>query len=279
MESNEGETMYNIVTLCISSLFPILFIVPLYVVSKGQLRDNIHVIRKRMLATSMCVPLMSLIPTFIESKRQCPEDTSLVALMGFKDVFLYKDIVQGAVPVLILFVGSIMTIVLERRYRFVLRDSPETWIRDLCVAPVMEELCFRSGLVSYLYVRGWTPTHLILLSPLFFAISHIHHIYDNIYNRRMRFIHALIVAGIQCAYTYLFGCLAALLLLASGSFVAPCVAHMICNFFGFPRFSEIRYYKNKKVIIMGHTFGVVGFIVSLYYVSSHPMKYLLQATC
>lgn len=284
MESYDGRSPFtrSTVTLLVSCMFPILFILPLYVVSKGQRRADIPVIRRRMFATALCVPAFSFIPTYIEFKRLCTVDATFSTLVGFQSIEGLKilcDMLQGAVPVFILFLGSILTSMLERRDMYVHRGRVEIWIRDLVVSPVMEELCFRSGLVSYLYLRQWTHTQLICITPLFFAASHVHHMYDNIYNRGMSALNALIVAVVQCAYTYAFGCFAVFLLLASGSFVSPCVAHMLCNFFGFPRFKEIRYYKNQKVISIGHALGIVGFIAAVSYQKAHPMRYLIHATC
>lgn len=269
-------------TVCISSLFPILFVVPLYLVSKGQRRADINIIRKRLLVTALCVPALSFIPTYIEQRRICADSTAFWVLIGFghtNALQIFYDILQGALPVLILFMGSILTIALEGQVQIIFRDTIESWIRDLVVSPIMEELCFRSGLVSYLHMRKWTYTQLIFVSPLFFSVSHVHHLYDNIYNRGMCVLNAVIVAVIQCTYTYAFGCFAAFLLVASGGFVAPCVAHVICNMFGFPRFGDITYYKNSKIIILGHICGILGFIGAVSYLKSHSAQYLLQATC
>ncbi len=285
MQSNDGQTalIRDFITLFTSFLFPIIFVVPLYIVSKGQRRADTRVVRKRMLATVLCVPTFSFIPTYIEFKRSCSADTALSDVIGFHSLDwpgVLFAVLQGAVPVIILFVGSILTLALETHKSICTqRGRIEIWIRDLLVSPVMEELCFRSGLVSYLHLRQWGPTQLIRISPLFFAVSHVHHMYDNIYNRRMSVLNSLIVAVVQCGYTYAFGCFAVFLLLASGSFVSPCVAHILCNFFGFPSFGEIRYYTNKKVISIGHVLGIVGFTAAVYYQKSHSMQYLVQATC
>jgi membrane protease YdiL (CAAX protease family) len=181
----------------------------------------------------------------------------------------------GIVPILILFVGSILTILLERKDDFFSRDSIEAWIRDVIVAPCAEELYFRAGVISFLYLNKVETKALIFLSPMLFGLSHVHHMYDNIVHCRLSVRHAAVVAMVQFAYTYVFGCLAAFLLLKTGNILAPISAHALCT-----RFGDIKGYKYSTVIAIAHICGVVGLgsVIAwmawdsrLGYVSMNPM--------
>lgn len=279
MSSNEkdGHPVRALETFVVSIMFPLIFIVPLHVVSKGQGRDNPQVIRRRILATSIYVPLLSFIPAYLEYCRTCQQGTfrGFMELLGLGSSHVslsgaLSDALQGAMPIIVLFTGSILTLILENSSEL-RRGNVETWIRDLLSSPLMEEICFRSGLIAYLHLRQWNNNQLLFLSPLFFALSHLHHIYDYIYNRGMSIIYALIVSIVQFSYTYAFGCFGAYLFLRTGSLLSPFIAHMLCNFFGLPRFGNIRYYQNPKCITLGHLFGLLGFIKMVPF-SSHPMQ-------
>ena len=283
-----------------SLLFPLFYVLPLYVLpgNGGGSRRSKSVMRQRILITSLYVPLVFWIPAFVqlttgskgcfeEYKSVLPTSNSriLCGLLGLPMSgavgHYYTAILVGIGPILILFVGSILTILLEGKTNCFKRDSIEAWIRDIVVAPCAEELYFRSGLMSFLYLNKVETKSLLLLSPMLFGVSHVHHMYDNIVHRRLSVRHAVIVAVVQFTYTYLFGCLAAFLLFKTGHIVAPVSAHALCNFFGVPRFGEITGYKYSTVIWIAHVFGVVGsasviawmaWDSRLGYVSMNPMS-------
>jgi len=286
----------------ISLLFPLFYVLPLYVLpgNAGGPRNSKSVMRQRIVVTIVYIPIVFWVPTFVQltsgTSKGCFEDydsmfstsTSrlLFRLLGFPMSepagYYYAASLVGIVPILVLFVGSILTAILERKTQHFHRDSIEAWIRDVVVAPCAEELYFRAGVMSFLYLNKVESKALIFLSPMLFGVSHVHHIYDNIVHRRFDVRHAIIVAMMQVTYTYLFGCLAAFLLLKTGHIVAPICAHALCNYFGVPRFGEITGYKYSTVIRIAHICGVVGsacVIASIAwdsrfpgYVSMNPMS-------
>ncbi|KAK7468376.1 CAAX prenyl protease [Stygiomarasmius scandens] len=134
-------------------------------------------------------------------------------------------------------------------------------IRNYIIAPITEELVFRSCILStYLFAFSSTPsltsTKIIFLSPLHFGLAHLHHAWEA-YNRfgrtRAALKRAVLQSTFQMVYTTVFGSLCAFLWLRgvpslsesartvyssrAPSVYAPITAHIFCNLMGFPDFS------------------------------------------
>ncbi|WPT16659.1 hypothetical protein PSENEW3_00004667 [Picochlorum sp. SENEW3] len=100
------------------------------------------------------------------------------------------------------------------------RRRPVEWIRDIFVAPFTEEICFRSALMSFLWLGGMNMSTTMLFAK-------------------------------------------------TGQLMAPLAAHAVCNFFGVPRFGELRQMSPQnyaRCIIVCHMLGVCGFVVACYMV-------------
>jgi prenyl protein peptidase len=137
-------------------------------------------------------------------------------------------------------------------------------VRNLVVAPVSEEVVFRGCVVSSMFVAtGATPAQLILLSPLYFSLAHVHH-GVSLYVAGQPARTAVFVSLFQAFYTYLFGVFAAFLLVRTGHLPAPVLAHSLCNFFGFPDFELLWNHPSHKTTMRGLLVGgLVGFIALL----------------
>ncbi|KAK6011605.1 CAAX amino terminal protease family protein, partial [Ostertagia ostertagi] len=130
--------------------------------------------------------------------------------------------------------------------------------------PVTEEITFRCCCVSLL--KGCvSPSMAIIVGPLPFACSHLHHIGDD---RRRGFTPSQAIArrGFQLVYTYLFGAYATYLFLKSGHAFAPIVTHAVCNCLGLPLFNEIGTFSKRwqRVLLWtAYASGMCGFIFLL----------------
>ena len=61
------------------------------------------------------------------------------------------------------------------RYRW----GETTTVKNLFWAPLYEEFIYRACLINVFIETGkYTPTYCVLLTPLFFAISHLHHVFE-----------------------------------------------------------------------------------------------------
>lgn len=79
--------------------------------------------------------------------------------------------------------------------------------------------------------------NVILVTPLYFGIAHIHHFYEF----RLTHPHASIVGSVvrvlfQFTYTTVFGWFEAYVFVRTGSLLAVILAHSFCNWLGLPRF-------------------------------------------
>lgn len=97
--------------------------------------------------------------------------------------------------------------------------------RVVLVAPVAEEIVFRSCSVALLRAGGMGDTAAVLVSPLFFGLAHMHALIEG---------EDLAPLVFQCAYTTVFGWYSAYQLVCTGTIWAPILSHAFCNFMGFP---------------------------------------------
>lgn len=293
--------MNGLHTALIVSTFPILYVIPLYLATGGHARSSIQSIKKRMLVSLVWVPLYSLVPTAwailhnnstarhmmqnISSKDSSGDKwwfprygasallQRVSVLAGLPSAFDLTDnavaIVLGAGSVLVLFIGPLVSFIVEPTARLSMMASLENKyvsIRNLLVAPLTEELCFRSGLISYLLAMGYSPAICIWASPFVFGLSHVHHMVDMVRFRGFSVAQALTAVALQLCYTVMFGWFASFLFVQSGNVLAAVAAHSVCNFFGFPPFSQIRYYSRRNVVIRSYVIGVLLFPVFVAFV-------------
>lgn len=127
-------------------------------------------------------------------------------------------------------------------------------VRALVVAPISEEVVFRSVMVASM-VTGLRatqhgvelmvdpPPHLhlhplplwmvVCLNPLCFGLAHVHHCIEKL-QRGWDLFSAIASTLVQFTYTSLFGCIATLLFMRTGSIYSAVWSHVICNYAGLP---------------------------------------------
>ncbi|KAI3485299.1 hypothetical protein L1887_51412 [Cichorium endivia] len=158
--------------------------------------------------------------------------------------------VHMAAPLLLtslLYLGPLLTRFLDGELPFqrhfdlhtdlVVKFTSLAGVRNFLVGPATEELVFRASLLAPLFFAGVSRAKLVLATPAFFGIAHVHHAY-NVYlgggRTRSAAIRGALTAAAQFLYTTAFGWYANLLFLRAGSVVAPTAAHVLCNVLGLP---------------------------------------------
>ena len=138
-------------------------------------------------------------------------------------------------------------------------------VRNLIVGPLTEELSFRSGLISFFLLSGVSTSRTLWLSPLLFAVAHVHHMVDSIVHQGLHPADALAICLLQVGFTTIFGWFAAFLFLRTGHYAAVVVAHSFCNYLGCPDFSTILSDSHPKAAQLKIALfsGIVGFVVLL----------------
>jgi prenyl protein peptidase len=119
------------------------------------------------------------------------------------------------------------------------RETLGSWMgwRNLVAGPVTEEILFRSAIIPLHIIAKMSPTRIVFITPLYFGIAHIHHLYEfRLTHPEVSVLPAVLRSVFQFTYTSLFGFFAAFVYLRTGSLYAAIAAHMFCNWSGLPRF-------------------------------------------
>jgi len=139
-------------------------------------------------------------------------------------------------------------------------------LRNLVFAPISEEIIFR-GVVVFLLRKSVSQNSTILFTaPLFFAPAHLHHAvvkYWSGYAAK----HVVPETVMQLAYTYIFGCIATLLYLRTGTIATSILSHVICNIVQLPDLSFCtggQLFPLRHFLLSLHGLGLALFVLFIY---------------
>lgn len=141
-------------------------------------------------------------------------------------------------------------------------------LRNLWVAPALEELVFRACLVGPLQQSTLSRTQIVWIAPLFFGTAHVHHAYVKWKMEGQPFRFVLVTTMFQFAYTALFGAYATDIFLTKRSLPAIIVSHQYCNYMGLPDLSFLKpafgrlslIYRYRYFVMATYLIGASGFI-------------------
>lgn len=112
--------------------------------------------------------------------------------------------------------------------------------KNLVVAPLLEEFIYRVCLINmFLEAKALTETEAVIYLPLFFSISHLHHIVVQRREPGFKFRTAVFLAIFKLMYTQIFGIYSGFVYIRTGSIWPAFIIHSQCNFFGFPSFQNL----------------------------------------
>ncbi|KAM0905546.1 hypothetical protein ACQ4PT_017328 [Festuca glaucescens] len=140
--------------------------------------------------------------------------------------------------------------------------------RNYVVAPFTEELVFRACMIPLLLCGGFRMSNIIFLSPIFFSLAHLNHLFE-LHQQGCNFIRSLLIVGLQLGYTVIFGWYAAFLFIRTGNLMSPIVAHIFCNMMGLPAFLSPR---TRGVTSVAFMAGSISFFYLLFPATS-PQLY------
>jgi prenyl protein peptidase len=102
--------------------------------------------------------------------------------------------------------------------------------------PVSEEIVWRSLIVPLHILANFSEKQIIFLTPLYFGIAHVHHLYEfRITRPEVPLIMAIFRSVFQFTYTSLFGFFATFVFIRTGNVWTCILAHSFCNWMGLPR--------------------------------------------
>lgn len=153
--------------------------------------------------------------------------------------------------------------------------------RNLIFAPITEEIVFRAVIVATLFIDYKSKkifvseTYLALVSTIFFGVAHLHHLYEKIRSGE-DFVRAITSTLVQFTYTSIFGFIAAILFIRTGSIFPPIISHIICNFIGLPNLGFLSpprsngsnyyspLYSYRWILLLLHALGLIIFAKILF---------------
>ncbi|KAG6872377.1 hypothetical protein C0995_010191 [Termitomyces sp. Mi166 len=248
-------------------------------------RDDSSVVKARILAGTIATILNCGLVFYIlwsvigdRPDRFAMTLETFVARLGFKIYYLDMDMILPHLVTPVLFIGPLFGMYLGGHLPFQSRfyfqndvvDKFTSWIglRNYTMAPITEEIVFRSCVIAVYHMSGASANRMIFLGPLSFGLAHVHHAWDT-FNRYGRTAsaakRAIVMSLFQLAYTTLFGFYCSYMFLRTGSVYPTITAHIFCNIMGLPEISwELKAYPNRrKAILFAYAVGIMGFALVL----------------
>jgi len=171
-----------------------------------------------------------------------------------------------------LFAGPILQLIIqdETALYHVFENDPWITFKNLFVAPVTEETVYRACLLPLLY-RFYSYDELIYITPIFFGVAHIHHLYHKIAVQKMSWKVSLLITLFQFSYTTIFGSISTFVYLRTASLPAVIAMHSFCNLFGFPDFAGVVSETSRvKKVVLGVAY--VGGLCGFFYACRHMVS-------
>ena len=133
--------------------------------------------------------------------------------------------------------------------------------RAIVIAPLTEEMIYRSFTCSLWELSGISRKKIIFLSPVTFGVCHFSNFF---FLSSKSIVKKLLICGFQCCYTIVFGWWEAFVWLNTHCFVAVVLIHSFCNSMGFPDFGGALSWKDPKqkcVILVSYVVGLALFVL------------------
>jgi prenyl protein peptidase len=245
------------VALLCAFLFTAFYVAPFYLsptlrsVSLAS-RDSPSVIRARVRSVTLACLACAVVNVYILAIHGHATLLDVLRLWGVWPIS-FIDIAKLLGLVTVLFAGPLFkALIAEGEWRDITPSNIkaeliDSWIgyRNIIVAPLSEELVFRSLVISLYLLAKVSPTRIVFTTPLIFGMAHLHHLAANVRARTPPgrkspplavWLQCIAVSVFQFAYTSLFGFFAAFALLRTGSFYGVVLVHSFCNWMGVPQF-------------------------------------------
>lgn len=248
LEKEHRPVLSSSTVTVLSITFTLLYVLPFYLSpttrpSPTLSRDAPSVIRARIRFVTVSAILSTVTTIYVITTYAHASPIEVFRLLGWYPISIL-DIAKALLLTALLFAGPLFEKgIVESGWREWIRgsslhESLSSWIgwRNYVAGPTTEELTFRSLLIPLHLLCLLPPTKIIFLTPLYFGIAHVHHVYEyNLTHPHTPLLPILVRSLLQFAYTTLFGWYATFVFLRTGSVVAVVLAHAFCNWCGLPR--------------------------------------------
>ncbi|KAI9031856.1 hypothetical protein CLU79DRAFT_730434 [Phycomyces nitens] len=274
--------------------FAIIYIAGFYLfrdASSNLSRDHPKTIISRIksvLLASVVIPIivwseLYLSGTFVNMSTK-DQISSMLIRLGLYDPTDSWKIIQIFSPLLltmILFLGPLTLLWFEEELPFQCEFNLQADLqylrslqgqRNYIIAPLTEEFVFRACEIALLYQAGHSRGYLIFISPIWFGIAHLHHMWENYRkfgSNKKALQQAALYSSFQFTYTTIFGWYSSFVFVRTGNVWSPFLCHAFCNIMGFPDLQGVSYRKKweKIVIWTSYILGVILFYNLMYYLT------------
>ncbi|CAD5222805.1 unnamed protein product [Bursaphelenchus okinawaensis] len=250
---------------------PVMYVGSLYILDRDQFHsDHPVTIKKRFIgvAASTTITVMSTYILLYQDFKTPHTVMGLYANLDTLEKCLHSFILTSSI-----YLGTFYMEILDGTWGFYSAFSPFewlaclkdlVWLRNNVIAPITEELVFR-GCAAVLIQHSLGKPCALFFSPLLFAISHYHHLRNDI-NHGSTVTQALLTRTFQATYTYLFGGYATFLTQQYGQILPTILSHALCNSMGLPRVWDLMDYpkKHRFFIVVANMAGLAGFAYGVY---------------
>lgn len=118
-----------------------------------------------------------------------------------------------------------------------------------------------------------------LVSTAWFGVAHLHHLYEKL-RQGETVTRAVVSTLVQFTYTSIFGFIASVLFMRSGSIYPAIMSHMICNYVGLPEVGFLTVerspasclYDYRWILMTLHLAGLVFFFCLLFPMTEEVAK-------
>ncbi|KAI8993481.1 hypothetical protein BDB01DRAFT_878037 [Pilobolus umbonatus] len=235
-------------------LFTLLYVGGFYVFkTSSNNRDDPIVIKSRLKAVAMASILSLGIIHLVLSSIESP--LSVMEAVGIQPIGITEMMkcMKSLLLTMILFMGPLVIRYYEEELPFQDYFDFKSEFngllslqgqRNYIWGPITEELVFRGCIITALHLSSYGRYHLIFMSPLYFGIAHLHHMwnhYSQMKGRKDAFKIAFLTTCFQFTYTTIFGWYASFLFIRTSSIYPPILCHSFCNMMGFPDISHMHH--------------------------------------
>ncbi|KFD53146.1 hypothetical protein M514_06060, partial [Trichuris suis] len=202
--------------------------------------DSRKTILRRFVGASVASVILCLIALYWK-----PQNESALEFFGFRRSGLFLALILPTTVTAFLFLGPwCLSLFVSYPSDDDEKNSFTILVRNYLLAPLTEELVFRSCALRVMVLcMSWMKG--CLISPLFFAIAHIHHALER-KREGYSWQDILCTVGLQVGFSYLFGVYASFIYLRTRHFMSVFLCHVFCNFMGFPDVSLLSLVDSKK---------------------------------
>jgi len=237
----------------------VVFVSSLYVLVPSQVRalDRSHPlhIQYRMRALIVATVICGL-GTYVLTGYKDPTE------MMFLSNVTTQTTILPLVSYMVLFIGPLAQIALLPGSSS-LNIGFGFWVdvRNLFVAPVTEELVFRTFTVATT-AGMFSVDFIIYILPALFGFAHIHHAFMRVRRKECSPKRAFLEATFQTIYTTFFGALMMKVLFRTSNTLAVILIHSWCNLLGFPQVGALRddYYNKERRLLTAMTY-LIGILL------------------